>query len=133
MLSRALRAANARIGCGKDKAIGVFRARAMLGVPCLAVAKARHPSNSVPILDQISENYSAHLRKIAIDKVYKFYRLTGETEVDMSYIQNAQTDRSSQRLVNAQAFRPAYAGAFAYIVFALAFVFTGAVVLGLIP
>ncbi|QND68010.1 MULTISPECIES: hypothetical protein [Mesorhizobium] len=51
----------------------------------------------------------------------------------MSYIQNAQTDRNGQRLANAQAFRPAYAGAFAYLVFALAFVFTGAVVLGLIP
>ena len=51
----------------------------------------------------------------------------------MSYIQNAQTDRNGQRLANAQAFRPAYAGAFAYVVFALTFVFTGAVVLGLIP
>ncbi|BAB50887.1 MULTISPECIES: hypothetical protein [Mesorhizobium] len=51
----------------------------------------------------------------------------------MSYIQNAQTDSSGQRLANAQTFRPAYAGAFAYLVFALAFVFTGAVVLGLIP
>ena len=51
----------------------------------------------------------------------------------MSYIQNAETDRNSQRLANAQAFRPAYAGAFAYLVFALAFAFTGAVVLGLIP
>jgi hypothetical protein len=51
----------------------------------------------------------------------------------MSYTQNAQTDRSAQRLANAQTFRPAYAGAFAYIVFALAFVFTGAVVLGIIP
>jgi hypothetical protein len=56
-----------------------------------------------------------------------------KTEVDMSYIQNAETDRSSQRPANAQAFRPAYAGAFAYLVFALAFAFTGAVVLGLIP
>ena len=105
----------------------------MHGVPCRAVAKARHLSNSVPIPDQISENYSAHGRKIAIDKVYKFYRLTGETEVDMSYIQNAQTDSTGQRLANAQTFRPAYAEAFAYLVFALAFVFTGAVVLGLIP
>jgi len=51
----------------------------------------------------------------------------------MSYIQNAQTDSSGQRLANTQTFRPAYAGAFAYLVFALAFVFTGAVVLGLIP
>jgi hypothetical protein len=51
----------------------------------------------------------------------------------MSYIQNAQTDRRGQRLGSDQAFRPAYAGAFAYLVFALAFVFTGAVVLGLIP
>jgi hypothetical protein len=51
----------------------------------------------------------------------------------MSYIQNAQTDRNGQRLADAQPFRPAYAGAFAYVVFALAFVFTGAVVLGLIP
>ncbi|RJT39616.1 hypothetical protein D3227_12385 [Mesorhizobium waimense] len=51
----------------------------------------------------------------------------------MSYIQNARTDRNGQRLTNGQAFRPAYAGAFAYLVFALAFVFTGAVVLGLIP
>ncbi|ARP62935.1 hypothetical protein A9K65_005690 [Mesorhizobium sp. WSM1497] len=51
----------------------------------------------------------------------------------MSYIQNAQADRSGQRAANAQTFRPAYAGAFAYLVFALAFVFTGAVVLGLIP
>jgi len=51
----------------------------------------------------------------------------------MSYIQNARTDSKSQRLVAGQAFRPAYAGAFAYVVFALAFVFTGAVVLGIIP
>lgn len=51
----------------------------------------------------------------------------------MSYTQNAQTDRGAQRLATAQTFRPAYAGAFAYIVFALAFVFTGAVVLGIIP
>ena len=51
----------------------------------------------------------------------------------MSYIQNAQTDRGDQRPANAQAFRPAYAGAFAYVVFALAFVFTVAIVLGLIP
>ena len=51
----------------------------------------------------------------------------------MSYIQNAETDRSSHRLANAPGFRPAYAGAFAYLVFALAFAFTGAVVLGLIP
>ncbi|PDQ17925.1 hypothetical protein CN311_27445 [Mesorhizobium sanjuanii] len=51
----------------------------------------------------------------------------------MSYIQNAQTDRDSQKLDDAQSFRPAYAGAFAYLVFALAFVFTGAVVLGFIP
>ncbi|OWK20921.1 hypothetical protein AJ88_24340 [Mesorhizobium amorphae CCBAU 01583] len=43
----------------------------------------------------------------------------------MSYIQNAQTDRNGQRLANGQAFRPAYAGAFAYLVFTLAFVFTG--------
>jgi hypothetical protein len=51
----------------------------------------------------------------------------------MSYIQNAQTDRGDQRVAGAQAFRPAYAGAFAYLVFALAFVFTGAIVLGFIP
>ncbi|MEI9430084.1 hypothetical protein [Mesorhizobium sp. Cs1299R1N3] len=51
----------------------------------------------------------------------------------MSYIQNAQTDSNGQKLANAQGYRPAYAGAFAYLVFALAFVFTGAVVLGLIP
>ncbi|MBZ9675421.1 hypothetical protein [Mesorhizobium sp. ES1-1] len=50
----------------------------------------------------------------------------------MSYIQNAQTDRGDQRLADTQAFRPAYAGAFAYVVFALAFVFTAAIVLGLI-
>ena len=81
----------------------------------------------------MGENYSAFGSKIALDKVYKFYRLSSETEVDMSYIQNAQTDGNGQRLANAQTFRPAYAGAFAYLVFALAFVFTGAVVLGLIP
>jgi hypothetical protein len=51
----------------------------------------------------------------------------------MSYIQNAQSDRSSQSHGSDQTWRPAYAGAFAYLVFALAFVFTGAVVLGLIP
>ncbi|QKC86007.1 hypothetical protein EB232_05375 [Mesorhizobium sp. NZP2077] len=51
----------------------------------------------------------------------------------MSYIQNAQIDSGGQRMANAQTFRPAYAGGFAYLVFALAFVFTGAVVLGLIP
>jgi hypothetical protein len=51
----------------------------------------------------------------------------------MSYIQNARTDSKGQRLAAAQTFRPAYAGAFAYVVFALAFVFTGAVVLGIIP
>lgn len=90
-------------------------------------------SNFVPIFGDQSENNFAPDTKIAIDKVYKFYRLNGETEVDMSYIQNAQTDSNGQRLANAQGFRPAYAGAFAYLVFALAFVFTGAVVLGLIP
>ncbi|WP_206618946.1 hypothetical protein, partial [Mesorhizobium sp. M7A.F.Ca.US.002.01.1.1] len=90
-------------------------------------------SKWLPTSHHIRENYSRFDRKIAIDKVYKFYRLTDETEVDMSYIQNAQTDRSGQRAANAQTFRPAYAGAFAYLVFALAFVFTGAVVLGLIP
>lgn len=91
-------------------------------------------------LQQLGANFSgtirknsAHGRKIAIDKVYNFYRLTGETEVDMSYLQNTETRSSGQRLANAQSFRPAYAGAFAYVVFALAFVFTGAVVLGLIP
>ncbi|MBZ9797118.1 hypothetical protein [Mesorhizobium sp. ES1-4] len=51
----------------------------------------------------------------------------------MSYIQNARTDNGGQRLANAQGFRPAYAGTFAYLIFVLAFVFTGAVVLGLIP
>jgi len=51
----------------------------------------------------------------------------------MSHIQNAQTARKGQRLGSDQIWRPAYAGAFAYLVFALAFVFTGAVVLGLIP
>lgn len=51
----------------------------------------------------------------------------------MSYLQKAQTDSNGQRVANAQGFRPAFAGAFAYLVFALAFVFTGAVVLGLIP
>lgn len=51
----------------------------------------------------------------------------------MSYIQNTQTDPKGQRLGSDQTWRPAYAGAFAYLVFALAFVFTGAVVLGLIP
>lgn len=91
-------------------------------------------------LQQLSANFLGAVRKkfcawrkIAIDKVYKFYRLTGETEVDMSYMQNTETRSSGQRLANAQSFRPAYAGAFAYVVFALAFVFTGAVVLGLIP
>jgi hypothetical protein len=89
--------------------------------------------SEIPFRFIFGEIRSNKCRKIAIDKVYKFYRLTGETEVDMSYIQNAQTDSSGQRLANAQTFRPAYAGAFAYLVFALAFVFTGAVVLGLIP
>ncbi|MCP9230882.1 hypothetical protein NKH80_22840 [Mesorhizobium sp. M0904] len=51
----------------------------------------------------------------------------------MSYSQNTQTARRGQRLGSDQVWRPAYAGAFAYLVFALAFVFTGAVVLGLIP
>ncbi|MDX8441790.1 hypothetical protein [Mesorhizobium australafricanum] len=51
----------------------------------------------------------------------------------MSYIQNAQTARKGQRLTADQSWRPAYGGTFAYIVFALAFVFTGAVVMGLIP
>ncbi|MDX8507531.1 hypothetical protein [Mesorhizobium captivum] len=49
----------------------------------------------------------------------------------MSYIQNAQ--RRGQRLTAGESWRPAYGGTFAYVVFALAFVFTGAVVLGLIP
>ncbi|RWO24298.1 hypothetical protein [Mesorhizobium sp.] len=49
----------------------------------------------------------------------------------MSYFQNAHTAR--QRLGSEQTWRPAYAGAFAYLVFALAFVFTGAVVLGFVP
>jgi hypothetical protein len=79
------------------------------------------------------ENHSGSATKIAIDKVYKIYRLIAETEVDMSYIQNAQTEGAGQRSAHAQTFRPAYAGAFAYLVFVLAFVFTGAVVLGLIP
>lgn len=47
----------------------------------------------------------------------------------MSYIQNAQ--RKGQTAD--QSWRPAYGGTFAYLVFALAFVFTGAVVLGFIP
>ncbi|TGQ43877.1 hypothetical protein EN859_008935 [Mesorhizobium sp. M00.F.Ca.ET.216.01.1.1] len=51
----------------------------------------------------------------------------------MSYFQNARTDRRGQRLDTNQTWRPAYAGAFAYLVFALAFAFTGAVVVGLIP
>ncbi|MBZ9764053.1 hypothetical protein LB553_24690 [Mesorhizobium sp. CA8] len=49
----------------------------------------------------------------------------------MSYFQNAQ--RKSQRLAADQSWRPAYGGTFAYIVFALAFVFTGAVIFGIIP
>ncbi|MDG4883360.1 hypothetical protein [Mesorhizobium sp. WSM4884] len=49
----------------------------------------------------------------------------------MTYMQNAQ--RKGQRLITGESWRPAYGGAFAYLVFALAFVFTGAVVLGLIP
>ncbi|RUX44493.1 hypothetical protein EN742_33145 [Mesorhizobium sp. M4A.F.Ca.ET.020.02.1.1] len=49
----------------------------------------------------------------------------------MSYYQNTQTDRRGQTV--GQSWRPAYGGAFAYLVFTLAFVFTGAVVLGLIP
>ncbi|WP_292633186.1 hypothetical protein [Mesorhizobium sp.] len=121
MLSRALRAANARMGAARQ------------GQGHQTPRRKRLFSKPVPICTRTEENYSAYRQKIAIDKVYKFYRLTGETEVDMSYIQNAQTDRSGQRLANAQTFRPAYAGAFAYVVFALAFVFTGAVVLGLIP
>jgi hypothetical protein len=51
----------------------------------------------------------------------------------MSYFQNAHTARKGQRLGSEQTWRPAYAGAFAYLVFAFAFVFTGAVVLGLVP
>ena len=51
----------------------------------------------------------------------------------MSYIQNAQIARKGQRLGSDQTWRPAYAGAFAYLVFGLAFVFTAAVVLGFIP
>ncbi|WP_162252244.1 MULTISPECIES: hypothetical protein [unclassified Mesorhizobium] len=98
-----------------------------------SIARTGSLSKQLPICSYPGENYSAQGQKIAIDKVYKFYRLKGETEADMSYIQNAQTDRDGQKLANAQAFRPAYAGAFAYLVFSLAFVFTGAVVLGLIP
>jgi len=49
----------------------------------------------------------------------------------MSYFQNAQ--RKSDRLTADQAWRPAYGGTFAYLIFVLAFVFTGAVVLGIIP
>ncbi|RWB21244.1 MAG: hypothetical protein EOQ42_32720 [Mesorhizobium sp.] len=51
----------------------------------------------------------------------------------MSYFQNTRTVRKGQRLGSGETWRPAYAGAFAYLVFALAFVFTGAVVLGLVP
>lgn len=51
----------------------------------------------------------------------------------MSYFQNVPTARKGQRLGSDQTWRPAYEGAFAYLVFTLAFVFTGAVVLGLIP
>jgi hypothetical protein len=49
----------------------------------------------------------------------------------MSYIQNAQ--RKGQRPADDQSWRPAFGGTFAYVVFTLAFVFTGAVVLGIIP
>ncbi|SFO43159.1 hypothetical protein SAMN03159463_01876 [Mesorhizobium sp. NFR06] len=49
----------------------------------------------------------------------------------MSYIQNAQ--RKGQRFAADRSWRPAYGGTFAYLVFALAFVFTGAVVFGIIP
>lgn len=49
----------------------------------------------------------------------------------MSCIQNAQ--RKGQRLSADQSWRPAYGGTFAYLVFALAFVFTAAVVFGIIP
>jgi hypothetical protein len=52
-------------------------------------------------------------------------------EAKMTYIQNAQSARKGS--TGDQAWRPAYGGTFAYIVFALAFVFTGAVVLGIIP
>ena len=113
--------------------MGPFRRRGETDVLCRSIAQMGSLSKQLPICSRSGENYSAYHPKIAIDKVYKFYRLTGETEADMSYIQNAQTDRNGQRLANAQTFRPAYAGAFAYVVFALAFVFTGAVVLGLIP
>ncbi|BCH14046.1 hypothetical protein [Mesorhizobium sp. L-2-11] len=51
----------------------------------------------------------------------------------MSYFQNARTARKGQTLGSEQIWRPAYAGAFAYLIFALAFVFTGAVVLGFVP
>ncbi len=49
----------------------------------------------------------------------------------MSYIQNAQ--RKGQRLAADRSWRPAYGGTFAYLIFALAFVFTGAVIFGIIP
>lgn len=113
--------------------MGPFGRFAAMRTPRRSIALTSALSNPQPIWRPKQENNSAFSQKIAIDKVYKFYRLTGETEVDMSYIQNAQTDSSGQRVANAQTFRPAYAGAFAYLVFALAFVFTGAVVLGLIP
>ncbi|WP_292535714.1 hypothetical protein [Mesorhizobium sp.] len=51
----------------------------------------------------------------------------------MSHFQNARTARECQRLGSEQTWRPAYAGAFAYLIFALAFVFTAAVVLGFVP
>ena len=51
----------------------------------------------------------------------------------MPYSENAERDRNGHRLASARAFKPAYAGTFAYFIFALVFVFTGAVVLGLIP
>ena len=49
----------------------------------------------------------------------------------MSYIQSTQ--RKGQRLAAGQSWRPAYGRTFAYLVFAIAFVFTGAVIFGIIP
>ena len=50
----------------------------------------------------------------------------------MSYIQNASSDRKTRK-TEAQAASPFTSGPLVYLVFSVAFLFTAAMVLGLIP
>lgn len=71
--------------------------------------------------------------KIAIDKVYKFYRLMTWMEMAMSYFDTKHSgNRFSRSTAKAVMPTPARAGALSYLIFALAVGFTAAVVFGLL-